>query len=44
MSTTKQQFNLESNITQGENFDSNSISLGGREVLLGDPNLRVDNK
>ena len=39
-----QQFTLESDVAQGDNFDGNSISRGGTEVLLGDLNLKADNR
>lgn len=38
------QFALESDTAQGDSFDGNSISRGGTEVLLGDLNLKADNR
>lgn len=38
------QFTLESDAAQGDSFDGNSISRGGTEVLLGDLNLKADNR
>lgn len=38
------QFTLESDIAQEDSFDGNSISRGGTEVLLGDLNLKADNR
>lgn len=38
------QYTLESDAAQGDSFDGNSISRGGTEVLLGDLNLKADNR
>ena len=35
---------LESDIAQEDNFEGNSISIGGTEVLLGDPLLKGENR
>jgi len=35
---------LESDIAQEDNFEGNSISIGGTEVLLGDPLSKGENR